>query len=98
MPWLGGGVGMELFFFLLGLLLLAFPIIAITALVKSVGLAEHLRRLEARLAVLERGVAGMPAPEPVAPISVPQPETRPEEAPVPPEREPPLAAFSPIAS
>jgi uncharacterized membrane protein len=89
---------MDLLFVLLGLLLLAFPIIAITALVKSVGLAEHLRRLEARLAVLERGVAGMPAPEPIAPISVPQAETRPEEAPVPPEREPPIAAFSPIAS
>jgi hypothetical protein len=41
---------MELFFVLLGLVLLTFPIIAIAALVKSVGLGEHLRRLEVRLA------------------------------------------------
>ena len=34
---------MDLFFVLLALLLLAFPIIAIAALVKSVGLGEHLQ-------------------------------------------------------
>jgi hypothetical protein len=38
---------MELFFFLLGLLLLAFPIIAVVALVKSIGLGERLFRAEA---------------------------------------------------
>ena len=39
---------MDLFFVLVALLLLAFPIIAIAAFVKSVGLSEHLRRVEAR--------------------------------------------------
>ena len=98
---------MDLFFVLLALLLLAFPIIAIAALVKSVGLSEHLRRVEARLAALERGIAAAtppaPAPpthEPIPPAaepttSVPEPETPAKEAPAPPEREPPIAA--PIA-
>ena len=98
---------MDLFFVLLALLLLAFPIIAITALVKSVGLSEHLRRVEARLAALERGIAAAtppaPAPpthEPIPPAaepttSVPEPETPAKEAPAPPEREPPIAV--PIA-
>src|SRR5215469_12291444 len=96
---------MELFFVLLALLLLAFPIIAIAALVKSVGLSKHLRRVEARLAALERGIAAAtpPAPAPHEPIppaaepttSVPAPETPAKEAPAPPEREPPIAV--PIA-
>ena len=41
---------MEALFILLVLLLLAFPIIAIVALVKAVGLGDQLRRLDARLA------------------------------------------------
>jgi len=98
---------MDLFFVLLALLLLAFPIIAITALVKSVGLSEHLRRVEAQLAALERGIAAAtplapapPAHEPIPPAAepttpVPEPETPAKEAPAPPEREPPIAA--PIA-
>jgi len=98
---------MDLFFVLLALLLLAFPIIAIAALVKSVGLSEHLRRVEARLAALERGIAAAtplapapPAHEPIPPAAepttpVPEPETPAKEAPAPPEREPPIAA--PIA-
>ena len=98
---------MDLFFVLLALLLLAFPIIAIAALVKSVGLSEHLRRVEGRLAALERGIAAAtppaPAPpthEPIPPAaepttSVPEPETPAKEAPAPPEREPPIAV--PIA-
>ena len=98
---------MDLFFVLLALLLLAFPIIAIAALVKSVGLSEHLRRVEARLAALERGITAAtplaPAPpkhEPIPPAAepttpVPEPETPAKEAPAPPEREPPIAA--PIA-
>ena len=98
---------MDLSFVLLALLLLAFPIIAIAALVKSVGLGEHLRRVEARLAALERGIAAAappaPAPpthEPIPPAaepttSVPEPETPAKEAPAPPEREPPIAV--PIA-
>jgi uncharacterized membrane protein len=93
---------MDLFFVLLALLLLAFPIIAIAALVKSVGLGAHLRRVDARLAALERGKAAAmppaPAPpthEPIPPAaepttSVPEPETPAEEAPAPPEREPPI--------
>ena len=44
---------MDLSFVLL--LLLAFPIIAIAALVKSVGLGEHLRRVEARHAARNPG-------------------------------------------
>jgi hypothetical protein len=64
---------MDLFFVLLGLLLLAFPIIAITALVKSVGLGEHLRRVEARLAVLERGKAAVMPPAPASPTHEPVP-------------------------
>jgi uncharacterized membrane protein len=95
---------MDLFFVLLALLLLAFPIIAIAALVKSVGLSEHLRRVEARLAALERGIAAATRPasappthEPIPPAaepttSVPEPA---KEAPAPPEREPPIAV--PIA-
>jgi uncharacterized membrane protein len=98
---------MDLSFVLLALLLLAFPIIAIAALVKSVGLGEHLRRVDARLAALERGIAAAappaPAPpthEPIPPAaepttSVPEPETPAKEAPAPPEREPPIAV--PIA-
>src|SRR5262245_66043898 len=100
---------MDLFFVLLVLLLLAFPIIAIAALVKSVGLGEHLRRVEARLAALERSMAaatppapGPPKHEPVPPASepttsVPEPEAPAEEAVAPPEREPPIVAPSPIA-
>jgi uncharacterized membrane protein len=52
---------MELFFVVLGLLLLAFPVMAIAALVKTVGLGEQLRRVEVRLAALERaGTASRP--------------------------------------
>ena len=53
---------MDLFFVVLGLLVLAFPIMAIVALVKSVGLGEQLRRVETRLAALERARAA-PAPD-----------------------------------
>src|SRR5262249_44327061 len=45
---------MEGFFILLGLLVLAFPVIAVVALVKSIGAGERLRRIEFRLAELER--------------------------------------------
>src|SRR5262245_65336530 len=98
---------MDLFFVLLGLLLLAFPIIAIAALVKSVGLGEHLRRVEARLAALERGMSAATPPSPAPPrhhpvppaseptTSVPEPEAPAKEAVAPPEREPPIAV--PIA-
>jgi hypothetical protein len=48
---------METFFVLLGLLVLAFPIIAIVALVKAIGLGDQLRRVDMQLAALERRVA-----------------------------------------
>src|SRR5262245_18035726 len=100
---------MDLFFVLLGLLLLAFPIIAIAALVESVRLGGHLRRVEARLTALVRGMAAAtptaPAPPPHEPVpppgepttSVPEPESPAEEAVAPPEREPRIVAPSPIA-
>src|SRR6266852_3992445 len=88
---------MESFFILLGLLLLAFPIVAIVALVKSVGLGDQLRRVDARVATLERRIAAGPAPSaagaepprpaPASPIAEP-----PVEKPA-----PPVAAASPIA-
>ena len=52
---------MDVFFVVLGLLLLAFPIMAIAALVKTIGIREQLRQVEVRLAALERG-ATAPAP------------------------------------
>jgi hypothetical protein len=57
---------MELFFFLLGLLQLAFPVIAVVALVKSIGLGDRLRRIDAQLATLERRIAAL-APSTGAP-------------------------------
>ena len=48
---------MDVFFVVLVLLLLAFPIMAIAALVKTVGLGGQLRRVEVRLAALERAAA-----------------------------------------
>src|SRR6476619_1366528 len=86
---------MDSFFVVLGLLVLAFPIMAIVALVKSVGLGEQLRRVETRLAALERarvapvpGVAEQQAPmaAPIAP-----------EPPAPSEPEPVIAASAPVA-
>jgi uncharacterized membrane protein len=50
---------MELFFLLIGLLLLAFPIIAVVALAKSTGLAARLVRVEARLAAIERTIGAL---------------------------------------
>ena len=41
---------MELLFLLLGLLLLAIPIVAVVALVKAVAMGEQLRRIEASAA------------------------------------------------
>ena len=95
------------FLFLLGLLLLAIPIIAIIALVMAVGLRDQLRRMQARLAALEGRLATAPsAPqtgqrretpaEPVPPAPVheapPAVEPRPQpEGPV----EPPARAGEP---
>ena len=54
------------FFVLLGLIVLAFPIIAIVALVKAVGLGDRLRRLELQIGELEMRVAGGAAATPLA--------------------------------
>ncbi len=64
------------FFVLLGLLLLAFPIIAIVALAKTIGINDRLRMIETRLAVLEPyGGSGAPraAPQPAPPPPAPEP-------------------------
>jgi uncharacterized membrane protein len=101
---------MDTFFVVLALLVLAFPIIAIVALVKSVGLGEQLRRVETRLAALERA-RGVPAPavsEQQAPVETPAPPTTPPisepmaaptapEPPAPSEPEPAIAASAPVA-
>jgi uncharacterized membrane protein len=76
---------MELFFFLLGLLLLAFPIIAVVALVKSIGLGERLLRAEARLAAIERAIS---APAPSAVSSSPAAAERSAQTPSPAIEEP----------
>ena len=99
---------MDAFFVVLALLVLAFPIIAIVALVKSVGLGEQLRRVETRLAALERArVAPAPAvSEQQAPVETPAPPTPPPisepmaapiapEPPAPSEPEPAIAASAP---
>src|SRR5262245_1073026 len=96
---------MEPIIILLVLLVLAFPIIAIVALVKSIGLGDRLRFLEMRLASLERltaqatpaAVPPTPAPEPAPPPAEPVPEKPAEAAAPPPEPEPAIAAMSPIA-
>ncbi|MGZ3288841.1 MAG: DUF2339 domain-containing protein, partial [Xanthobacteraceae bacterium] len=98
---------MDVFFVVLGLLLLAFPIMAIAALVKTIGIREQLRQVEVRLAALERG-ATAPArgiPEEHAPAfsaPVPPPPTEPSAAPLAEpaaasEPEPVIAASSPVA-
>ena len=51
---------MEPFFVFLGLVAMAFPIIAIVALVKTINLGERIRGLEARLAGLTPGAAILP--------------------------------------
>jgi uncharacterized membrane protein len=85
------------FLFLLALLLLAVPIIAIVALVIAVGLRDQIRRMQSRLAAIEGRLAALPArPErdetaaqPVAPppaVEAPpviEPRPQPEDAAVP---------------
>jgi uncharacterized membrane protein len=94
---------MESLVILLVLLLLAFPIIAIVALVKSVGLGDQLRRLDTRLTALERRTAEAapaavpPTPEILPPIAEPTPAMPAEPVAPPSEREPATAAISPIA-
>ena len=98
---------MDVFFVVLGLLLLAFPIMAIAALVKTIGIRGQLRQVEVRLAALERGATaparGIPEePAPAFSAPVPPPPTEPSAArPAEPaaanEPEPVIAASSPVA-
>ena len=74
---------MDVFLVVLGLLLLAFPIMAIAALVKTIGIRGQLRQVEVRLAALERAATapapGMPeehAPAFSAPVTPPPTEPR----------------------
>ena len=98
---------MDVFFVVLGLLLLAFPIMAIAALVKTIGIRGQLRQVEVRLAALERG-ATAPAPgipeehAPAFSAPVTPPPTEPSAAPpaepaAASEPEPVIAASSPVA-
>ena len=103
---------MESAIVLLVLLILAFPVIAIVALVKAVGTGGRLNSLERRLAALEGRTAGLPgAAAPPAPAPTPAPATTyvpesippaapkpvaPAPAPPPSTSVPPVAA-SPIA-
>ena len=59
---------MELLLFLLGLLLLALPVIAIVALVKAINLGTELRDVQARLARIEARMAAV-APTAAAPTA-----------------------------
>jgi uncharacterized membrane protein len=59
-------------FFLLGLLLLSFPIIAIVALVKAINAGDRLRGIEARFEALEARLAGAPGAAPI-PATAPRP-------------------------
>ncbi len=73
-------------------LVLAFPVIAIVALVKALGAGDKLRRFEERLTLLEqRGLAAPPAAP--APIVAPTPAPEPVSVPVPP---PPPAVAEPV--
>jgi uncharacterized membrane protein len=79
-------------FVFLGLLVLAFPIIALVALVKTVSTNDRLRALDARLAALElRGAGPIPSAEPPPPPPPPEPASAiaPEPPPPPPPPVPP---------
>ncbi len=86
---------MESLLALIGLLLLAVPVLAIVALVRTIGLGDRLSRLELRLAVLERGAPAAAAP----PIPEPAPPPAPEREPiVPPPVPPPVVPIPPPAA
>jgi uncharacterized membrane protein len=75
---------MESFFILLGLLLLAFPVIAIIALVKSIVLGDQMRRVNERLMAIETSLAasarGAPTVEPPTSATAPiEPTSEPPE-------------------
>src|SRR5262249_41454102 len=99
---------MESLLALIGLLLLAVPVVAIVALVRTIALGDRLSRLELRLAVMERGgptpAAPPHAPAPAPPTPEPAPLPLPPAAPpepepiIPPPAEPPAAAPPPPAT
>lgn len=66
---------------------LAFPVIAVVALVRVVGLRTHVLRLDSRVRALEAGLVPREAVSPQAPATfaaAPPPVTAPVEAPLPP--------------
>ena len=86
-------------FVLLGLLLLAFPVIAIVALVKVIDAAERLSVLERRLAALEPSpviVRGSVPPQPEAPPAPAAAAAEPPPPPLEPEPEPPPEPATPV--
>jgi uncharacterized membrane protein len=91
-------------FVLLGLIVLSFPVIAIVALVKSVGVSDRLRQLELRFAELEGRptvgpAAAAPSTAPAPPstaAAAPEPPLEPKKFSEPPPATPEPAVASPI--
>src|ERR1700704_4455543 len=83
-----------MFSILIGLVILAFPVVAISALVLAIGASDRTRELNLRFAALERRMAQIaaapaPEPEPIVDRAPPEAETRAEAA------TPPAAPTSP---
>jgi uncharacterized membrane protein len=76
---------MEFFFLIVGLMLLAIPVIAIVALAKAISANDRLRGIEARLAALEPKTAGASdaAPAPVVTLKPAAPPPASDHAPAP---------------
>jgi uncharacterized membrane protein len=80
------------FLFFLALVALAFPVIAIVALVKTVNTNERLRVIEARFTALEMRFAAAPPAAPAGPVARwPEPSAEP---PAPPPEPEPIAAVA----
>ena len=69
-------------FVLLGLIVLSFPIVAIVALVKAVGLDDRMRRLELRFAEIDARIAAGATAAAPAPTTPPMPAEAPGHAPI----------------
>lgn len=82
--------------FLLGLLLLAIPVVALVALVKSIGVSDRLLRMEIRLVALERRAAMPPAAAAPQPSPEPQPTPSPSVEPIATEASGPFPAEEPV--
>jgi len=83
-----------MFSILIGLVILAFPVVAIIALVLAIGASDRTRELNLRFAALERRMAQIaaapaPEPEPIVDRAPPEAETRAQAA------TPPAAPTSP---